>query len=752
MGSGSSKAKEAITIAVGSATPTEPDEIELVESAGSEWPLGEPSIDSYPEFKASYEDLKQTAVQLGVDPGPGLDQAADDWLADLDAESLQTLANDQGFQYPQLVGMNNSSGSYPLALWLNPAHDDDLVAKAKIQAKALERYNAIVAGEEVPGYGHIKPGDLIEPATGEWEATPSEVAVLLAEITDATVSPLVGDMTATVEKENKLVTALCPAMAPADLANVKATATNAVDKKTKSFHGYDEKFDNTSGLLTDEEFAYLSELERLQVVRKSQNQAELVELAKTRKRDTEVFIALKKKLGANTLLSSVGTVSELNSVLDELGSYKKLQPKVGGSTAATKVCSDLGVMVWLHGGVPGDKAFRQWAKTQKLGFLRETAEARGLKNGAHANRVQVQNYLISAFSAAEDSQTIQDAVDAKAAKPKPAAGAKAESSLVQAATAKPKAGPVVGFAGKLASLKSKLLTHKALSAELPKGLPETLLKKHNWVSPKSFSKGSHESRIYLGPDGQQWMFKPDKSAGGARAHAESTATKIYERVGVAGVVAHPIEIGNQTGVIQPLATGASNLDGSPSSWSQNDVDAMVRLHVAAWAVGDHDSHQSNVMRSPSGGIFAVDQGQSFKFFGTDKLNIGWTPTGNHGTPVYHQVYQAHQNGNLGPGVQVKAKAAMPVLKAFESLTDSEYKAMLSTTATEGVKHNVHWVPQMRKAAAQTRGIPESQVSDSQVAEAFLDHAVDRKNNLRKSFAGLFNKVGATDAKHLEWVS
>lgn len=83
----------------------------------------------------------------------------------------------------------------------------------------------------------------------------------------------------------------------------------------------------------------------------------------------------------------------------------------------------------------------------------------------------------------------------------------------------------------------------------------------------------------------------------------------------------------------------------------------------------------------------------------------------------------------------------PVIKNFEAIPDSQWRSMLHSTAYEGAKagSGVHWVPAMRKQAAKKHGIAAAKVSTEQIAEAFLDHAVERKQNLRKAFAEFFVK-------------
>jgi hypothetical protein len=85
--------------------------------------------------------------------------------------------------------------------------------------------------------------------------------------------------------------------------------------------------------------------------------------------------------------------------------------------------------------------------------------------------------------------------------------------------------------------------------------------------------------------------------------------------------------------------------------------------------------------------------------------------------------------------------AHPIIKNFEAIPDSQWRSMLHSTAYEGAKADsgAHWVPAMRQQAAKKHGITASKVSTEQIAEAFLDHAVERKQNLRQAFADFFVK-------------
>ena len=78
-----------------------------------------------------------------------------------------------------------------------------------------------------------------------------------------------------------------------------------------------------------------------------------------------------------------------------------------------------------------------------------------------------------------------------------------------------------------------------------------------------------------------------------------------------------------------------------------------------------------------------------------------------------------------------------MIKKFESMPDAQLRSVLHSTAYEGAKSGVAWVPQMRSRAAKALKIPQSQVTHDQIATAFLDHAVERKNNLRENFSDFF---------------
>src|SRR5207244_671035 len=146
-----------------------------------------------------------------------------------------------------------------------------------------------------------------------------------------------------------------------------------------------------------------------------------------------------------------------------------------------------------------------------------------------------------------------------------------------------------GFAAQHRQLVAALRQAKATAADLPPRVPAAK------VAAWSFSGGTpaqlggmHKKTLHTAPDGSTWMFKPDKTGHGARAHAEAAASAAFHAAGVASVPVYVKKFGATTGSIQPLIGKSQQFPDSPASWSQADVDAIVRFHVASWMVGDHD--------------------------------------------------------------------------------------------------------------------------------------------------------------------
>ncbi|MFI5986799.1 hypothetical protein ACIBEA_38800 [Streptomyces sp. NPDC051555] len=299
------------------------------------------------------------------------------------------------------------------------------------------------------------------------------------------------------------------------------------------------------------------------------------------------------------------------------------------------------------------------------------------------------------------------------------------------------------FNANVQAMMAQVQQAKATHQDVPKRLDDKEVAAWTFGAGTSGSSlgGTYAKTIHAAPDGSQWLFKADHNHGGALGHAEAGASHVLSLGGVPSVPVYAHKQTNGTaGSIQPMLQGAKPFSSNPSQWTQSQVDAIIQSHPGSWLVSEHDGHKNNWLETPSGGVVQIDRGQAFKHFGSDKLSVDYAPSGGGGfTPVHQLLYQAALSGGLAKGVKVTPAAAHVAIKKLESIPDTQLRSVLHATAHEGAKSGVAWVPQMRSRAAKALKIPQSQVTHEQIAGAFLDHAVERKNTLRESFTNFFVK-------------
>lgn len=738
--------------------------------------------------------------QLLADQQKALKAATKGYLASLDHDELAALAAAQGFEHPTLVGLNSGEGAaHPLVHWLDPAYGPETPSKLAIQAKAAERYGALAAGETIGGLtladvqvaeAQLGPPPALPP--GSWAASPADVVAAQAALQDALVAfqptgyqPSGSGLGAVVAAENHLATASCPELGPG-LDAAKGAGRAAVDKalgtqatpKVRADIAALAEAAHADGKLSPAEAKYLSAPNQLALLRASTPASEregLVALATQREEAVATLAAATEAYHGQLAGDHVGLegTAGLVGFASSAAHYFEARKAVvtwGHTVAGSKDVVALTGQLWSPKTSPEalTTEFRAWAKSQKLADLREVATSMGFATSAGASRAEVQNFIAARWDPSLDQSKIAAAVAAKAqakaiappAAPSPpptkAPAAKPTPSPTSTAAPAPATAAVVpsakSFAAKHLAIVESLKAHQAVAADLPPRPPASEVAAWSFGPAQASNLGGgHTKTLHAAPDGSMWMFKPDKTNGGARAHAEAQASEIFARVGVPSVAVYARSVGGKVGSIQPLVKGATPLSADPKSWSQADVDNLVRYHVAAWAVGDHDGGPANIIRTPSGGLCPVDQGQAFKFYGRDRLALDYHPNSSYGSvPVFHQAYAASKSGTLAKGVAVRPEAALPTIKAFEAMPESQYRALLAPVAAEGAAKGVHWVEPMRKAAQKRLG--KAQVSDADVAEEFLRHAVERKNGLRAAFASFFTTNGFGSGAKLEKVA
>jgi hypothetical protein len=741
---------------------------------------------------AGHHLINAVAQGLPVEQGESLNdlkgKATAQALAALNEDQLHKIAKNQGFLYPELVGLNHPPGAnHALVHWLDPHYLPDLESKKKIQAKAQERFTQLCAGESVAGKT-LADVDHAGYGTSGWTVTQGQYTALcstLAQQAEAFPSLPSSEraqaLAQLVDAENKIFTASTDGIDTASLSGSKAEATVKVDEVLGSLpiHSPDFKMAleaaQKRGDITAEQCQVLPGMSALYMSRASVPQAEKDDIAKVA--DTRIAQFAKAKTWHDKLLAPGGHIAftddgkmvvpasadgkaQAQDVVDlAQAAQKYFAAKQDVSTWLLQASDTTKLYAQISGGAahgdplaPDDlaKAFKTWAVGQDKATLLQAAGELGMEGSASATKTKAKMHIAGVWGKGAGAPAPGNSAPAPAPKKKPAT-----AKLATASTKAPQAAAAAttSFGGHHAKLLDALKHYSGTALDVPKPVDAKVVATHDFGAGTSATNlgGVHSKSLHTGPDGGQWLFKPDKKTKGARAAAEAAASQVFQAAGVSAVPVYTAKVGGHTGAIQPMVKGASALAADPKAWTQSDVDHLVRTHVAQWVMGDHDGHPGNILKTPSGGLVPIDAGQAFKHYGTDKLSVDYHPNASFGAPrpAYQQAYQAATSGGLAPGVKIKPAVAHPVIKKLESIPDSQWRAMLHTTAHQGAKNpDIGWVPHMRQRAAAQHKIPVSNVSTAQIAEAFLDHACERKNTLRESFTAFFTtdlKLPGADA-------
>lgn len=656
------------------------------------------------------------------------------------------------------------------------------LAPAAVSVQAQQKVGLLVSQLQTEDLA-AGSGQSVDPQqmpAGATLATPAEVIEAQTAFTAALhtvhqtapgeLSP--DDLDTLIKAEDTLASVWCPQVAQQH-AEAVAQARLSVDEIIASHPDQSLAWVTTNAhkLPPEASGSHLSLSQTAQLIRKSTAPSEYQYLSD---------LATNRQLEASTLTEAHNDLAELNSgdlhgPIESMGTAAEVSDWIAAAHAY--VDSKNLVTQWNHEPVVMEPyeftdissnhleaTFRKKAKTVPLGTLREAAISNGMEPTAAkvATRAQVQNWLLASTAPGGGTATktaIMHQISPKLTPPlKPQAPTTAVTPPAGHTTAHLQS-PVSGLAGNghwaaghkslVASLKHQASALRDLPARPDAGQVQ------QWQftpGPQMNLGGAHTKSVLTAPDGSHWLFKPDRH-GGARAIAEAAASTVLHRAGIPTVPVFSQKVNGKHGAIQPLLAGASQMSADPKQWSQADVDAIVRFHTAAWLVGNHDAKHDNMLRTPSGGLVPIDHGQAFKYFGEDTLSSSYHPNGSFGArePLWITLYTAAKTGGLAPGVRIRASAATPTIQAIEAIPDDEYRSTISPVAKAGASRDqIHWSTTMKKRAAKAAGTAAP--TPDQIAEQFIQHAVDRKRSIRKTFLDFFTAEGLTDSDLLTKVA
>lgn len=254
--------------------------------------------------------------------------------------------------------------------------------------------------------------------------------------------------------------------------------------------------------------------------------------------------------------------------------------------------------------------------------------------------------------------------------------------------------------------------------------------------------GVNGALVYKDAKGQEWLVKfPGGSKGTSQAYSNSlflvdldvATSRIQSKAGLPVPSINAKMVDGKMASVHKMYSGVS--DAFPSHnpklslMDDADIVEIQKNMVLDWVLSNHDPHSGNFLKTRKG-IIGIDKGQSFKYFGKDKLTINYgsdlNPPLAPNKPVYSTLMKQAQEGK--GDMDFNHPEVQKTIQRIQAIPDDEYKALLRPYAEKARKQGLLNYP--GKSYGDT---------DEEAVAKFLQAAVDRKNNLGKDFDAL-NKV------------
>jgi hypothetical protein len=338
----------------------------------------------------------------------------------------------------------------------------------------------------------------------------------------------------------------------------------------------------------------------------------------------------------------------------------------------------------------------------KVSDLKAMAKAKKLPNWAFANKDQ----LVTLLSASSDAAK-QDVLQTLATKV--AGYGKAAPKL--------KSGPAMAAALAQPDTPVTYLTTSAYAPVDTAWARVAARPDHHFTYVRDARDlgGVHPKSIYRDPEGSEWLFKPLGTVSDAYiADADEMTYRLARLVDPQAIEVRKVTLNGQVGTIQRMKTSVKapkDYDGvDVTTIAPGELAQLQQHHVLDWLLSNHDSHSANFLRLQDGSVVAIDRAQAFKYFGRDKLDIGYNPNNlpAHPTTLYNAIFGQVKKKKM----TVDPLHTLAAIEQIEAIDDAEYLALLRPYAV---------------------GRPND-------TEAFLQAALARKHALRADFERLYQDV------------
>jgi ribosomal 50S subunit-recycling heat shock protein len=253
--------------------------------------------------------------------------------------------------------------------------------------------------------------------------------------------------------------------------------------------------------------------------------------------------------------------------------------------------------------------------------------------------------------------------------------------------------------------------------------------------------GVNGAMVYKDAKGGQWLVKfPGGSKGTSQAYSNSlflvdldvATSRIQNKAGLPVPSIHAKEVDGKVASVHKMYSRVS--DAFPTNnpklslMDDKDIVEIQKNMVLDWLLSNHDPHSGNFLKTDKG-IIGIDKGQSFKYFGKDKLSTNYgsdiNPPLAPNVPVYSTLMKQAQEGK--GDMDFNNPEVQKTISRIQAIPDDEYKGMLRPYAEKAAKVGL-------------LNYPGKQWGEKPDVEKFLEAAVARKNNLATDFENLNNEI------------
>jgi SPP1 gp7 family putative phage head morphogenesis protein len=257
--------------------------------------------------------------------------------------------------------------------------------------------------------------------------------------------------------------------------------------------------------------------------------------------------------------------------------------------------------------------------------------------------------------------------------------------------------------------------------------------------------GTHGAKVYEGPDGTRYLYKPPKDPGdGFLATLDEAASIIQSKAGLKAPDTWVVSLNGTRGSLQRMydAKPAFGSGFDPQTLAEADLLAVQQQHVLDWLLSNHDGHLEQFLRLPDGSLVGIDKGQGFRWFGQDRLDWNFHPNAAYGAPppVYNALWRDFATGGKAEVFDPRTGPLAEFITRVQNMADDDLKALLRPYAEQAAARGRLAVPQPSFPGVVKATIPANDV------EAFLDAVVARKNGLADDFTALYTKAAKARAK------